>query len=504
MRKYLGTTLRGRLTVLYGALLAFALALYAIISAFYFLHTLIRQMDTELARDSETVEAVLTFQPDGQIALRSHEGEARAFEHDRGYMLEVWSSGGHLLYRSPVLDGQALGPPPTLSQSRERPYSLWLATRREVRVLARPHHMEGQVVRMRLALREGPLWEEFWDMVSVLSIGLPLVVLLISLVGYIVAGRALRPVYEMARRASRIGVERLNERLDILNPEDELGRLGTAFNQTLERLQISFEQLNRFTADASHELRTPLTAIRSVGEVALQTSGDSAYYRDRIGSMLEEADRLTRLVESLLTMSRADAGRIPLQPSEFNLVELAREAATLLDVLAEEKNQVISVEGDAAVEVHADRLILRQALINLIDNAVKYSPRGGSIRVRVAELPGHALLEVQDNGPGIPEQHARKVFQRFYRVDRARSRADGGAGLGLSIVEWAVEAHGGVVQLRQDSGSGCTFSIRLPLGAHRGPASGNGITQKQDRAGTDARTRSSSSTDLGEDQLHDV
>ena len=473
MRKYRGTTLRTRLTVLYGALLAFALALYAIVSAFYFLHTLIRQMDTELGRDIETVEAVLNFQPDGQVTLRSHEGEAHAREHDRGYMLEVWSSAGHLLYRSPVLDGHALGSPPTLSQSRERPYSLWLADRREVRVLTRPHHMEGQVVLMRLALREGPLWEEFWDMVSVLSLGLPLIVLLISLVGYIVAGRALRPVHDMARRASRIGVERLNERLDIQNPEDELGRLGIAFNQTLERLQVSFEQLSRFTADASHELRTPLTAIRSVGEVALQTGGDSAYYRDRIGSMLEEVDRLTRLVESLLTMSRADAGRIPLQLSDFSLIELAREAAALLEVLAEEKNQTIFVEGDGAIEIHADRLILRQAFINLIDNAVKYSPSGGSIRVRVEALSGQALIDVQDSGPGIPEEHAGKVFQRFYRVDRARSRAEGGAGLGLSIVEWAIGVHGGVVQLRQDSGSGCTFSIRLPLRASRQIASVN-------------------------------
>lgn len=463
MRKYLGITLRSRLTVLYGALLAFALAFYAVVSAFFFLHTLIRQMDTELDRNLETVEAVLTFQPDEQIALRSHEGEARAREHDRGYMLEVWSTDSRLLYRSPVLNNHTLGPPPALNQSRQRAYSLWLADRREVRVLTRQHHMQGQIVIMRLGLREGPLWEEFWEMVSVLSIGLPLVVLLISAVGYVVAGRALQPVYDMARRASRISAERLTERLDIQNPKDELGRLGTAFNQTLERLQMSFDQLRRFTADASHELRTPLTAIRSVGEVALQNRGDVDYYRDRIGSMLEEADRLARLTETLLTMSRADAGRIVLQPSEFGLIELAREAAGLLDVLAEEKHLIVLVHGDPAIHIHADRLILRQALINLLDNALKYSPQGGTVQVRIEAAAGEALIEVEDSGPGIPAEHAEKVFQRFYRVDRARSREDGGTGLGLSIVEWAVGAHGGSVQLRRDSGPGCTFSIRLPL-----------------------------------------
>jgi signal transduction histidine kinase len=189
--------------------------------------------------------------------------------------------------------------------------------------------------------------------------------------------------------------------------------------------------------------------------------------------MLEEADRMTRLVDSLLTMSRADAGRIPLQLSDCRLIELAREAAALLEVLAEEKNQTISVQGDAEIQVHADRLILRQALINLIDNAVKYSPKGGHIHVRVEPVSGQALIEVQDSGPGIPPEHADKVFQRFYRVDRARSRSEGGAGLGLSIVKWAVEAHGGSVQLRQDSGSGCLFAIWLPLRPARQLASEN-------------------------------
>jgi heavy metal sensor kinase len=323
--------------------------------------------------------------------------------------------------------------------------------------------MQGRVVVVRLALSEEPLWDEFWDMVSVLGIGLPVIVLLIGFTGYIVAGRAIQPVEAMAQRAGRISAEHLNERLHIENPDDELGRLGTAFNQTLARLETSFEQLRRFTADASHELRTPLTAIRSVGEVALQSPGNVAIYRDAIGSMLEEVDRLTRLVESLLTISRADAGHIHLQKSSIRLLDLAQESAALLDVLAEEKNQAIVVEGDQSVTIQADRLILRQALINLIDNAVKYSPAGGRIRVHVHAADETAILEVLDSGPGIPPEHAKKVFERFYRVDKARSRAEGGAGLGLSIVQWAVSAHGGMVELKQDTAPGCAFVIQLPL-----------------------------------------
>jgi signal transduction histidine kinase len=220
----------------------------------------------------------------------------------------------------------------------------------------RRHGMEGQTVVVRLAISEEPLWNEFWAMVSVLSVGVPITVLVIGVVGYIVAGRALQPVDTMAHRARKISAEHLSERLQIENPDDELGHLGIAFNDTLTRLEGSFEQLRRFTADASHELRTPLTAIRSVGEVALQNPGDAGYYRDIIGSMLEEVNRLTRLVESLLIMSRADAGQIQLQRTPVEVLDLAKESAALLEVLAEEKNQTIAVNGDPVLMVWADRL----------------------------------------------------------------------------------------------------------------------------------------------------
>ena len=466
MKSLLGRTLRGRLTILYGGLLAAALAIYATGSALYFLHDLTKQLDASLDRDIETVEGILTFSSDGALLLASHEGEAGREERERGYLLEVWSQDGQLLYRSAELEGRSLGPPPMLQQGRprEKPHSYRLSNGEQVRLASRLHHMQGRLVVVRLAVNEGPLWEEFWEMVSVLGFGLPVIVLLIGFTGYAVAGRAIQPVEAMAQRASRIGAEHLNERLQIANPDDELGRLGTAFNQTLARLESSFGQLRRFTADASHELRTPLTAIRSVGEVALQAPGDAAYYRDIIGSMLEEVDRLTRLVESLLTISRADAGQIQLQKSSVVLLDLAKESAALLDVLAEEKNQTIAVSGDGSLTIWADRLILRQALINLVDNAVKYSPQRGQVQVNVHADRGEAVIEVRDNGPGIPPEHREKIFQRFYRADKARSRAAGGTGLGLSITQWAVSVHGGKVELSRDSAPGCTFVIRLPQG----------------------------------------
>lgn len=462
-----GMNLRTRLTAIYGALLAAALLVYAICVSVSFFHDLREQLDSSLHRDLETVEGALSMDSSGKLVLDSHEGEAEETDEiDRGYLLEVWSLDGGLLYRSEQLRGQALGPDPstTPGRGREPAKSLRLLSGMPVRTMARAHHLPGgTLVAVRLAVSERPLWREFWEMVTVLGIGLPIVVVLVGITGYVVAAGALKPVDAMAERAAEITADHLNERLVIKNPDDELGKLGTSFNATLARLESSFDQLRRFTADASHELRTPLTAIRSVGEVSLQKQGDSKYYRDIIGSMLEETNRLTKLVDSLLTMSRADAGRVQLHLAKTGLLDLVRESANLLEVLAEEKEQTLSVEGDENLSVMTDRTILRQALVNLIDNAVKYSPQGGKIRVHVHAAGGNAIVEVRDSGPGIPPEHAKKVFERFYRVDRARSRAEGGVGLGLSIVQWAVSVHGGKVELIQDTAPGCAFVVHLPI-----------------------------------------
>ena len=266
----------------------------------------------------------------------------------------------------------------------------------------------------------------------------------------------------MARRAHEINAEHLSARLDVENPADELGRLAAAFNETLARIEHSFEQLRRFTSDASHELRTPLTAIRAVGEVGLREKGTPEHYREVIGSMLEEAARLTRLVESLLTISRADSGQLPLAVSEITVLPFVREITSLLEVLAEEKAQHIVVSGNERALVKADRGVLRQVLINLLDNAVKYSPAGGTISVRVRPAGQTVAVEVEDGGPGIAPEHRVRVFDRFYRIDEARSREAGGAGLGLAIAKWGAEAHSGRIELECPASGGCIFRLTLP------------------------------------------
>jgi heavy metal sensor kinase len=461
----LQANLRTRLTVLYASLLGAALLLYAGGVSIFFLHNLQEQLDLSLHRDVETVEGALSEDGNGGLQISSREGEADEDDLDRGYLLEVWSAAGKLLYRSEQLRGQPLGPVPTgnANSNRQQAHSLRLASGMRLRSISRVHRLaDGNTVIVRLAVSQEHLWHEFWEMVTVLGVGLPVIVILVAFTGYLVAARALKPVDSMAQRAAQITAEQLDERLHIENPNDELGQLGSAFNATLARLERSFDQLRRFTADASHELRTPLTAIQSVGEVSLKMPGDVSYYRDKIGSMLEETNRLTQLVDSLLTMARADSGRVQLHRVEVNLFSLAEETVGLLEVLAEEKQQTILIDGERSISVTADWTILRQALVNLLHNAVKYSPEHGDIRLRVRETEQDAIVEVEDSGPGIAPEHRTRIFERFYRVDKSRTRAAGGAGLGLSIAQWAVSAHGGTIEVQCESWSGSIFRICLP------------------------------------------
>jgi heavy metal sensor kinase len=331
-----------------------------------------------------------------------------------------------------------------------------------VRLVSRVHALDGRSLLIRLAHSEEPLYSRLRELLLASLVVLPAILAIAGFAGYALARRALRPMEEMARRAREISPDNLQARLPNDDRDDELGSLARVFNQTLDRLQQAFEQLRRFTSDASHELRTPLAMIRSVGEVGLQKDGTRTDYRDAIGSMLEEVNRLTSLVDNLLTMSRADSGHIQLRRQEFPLMTLARESAGLLEVLAEEKSLRIEIGGDECARVAADPLVLRQALVNVMHNAIKFSPPAASIQVRVMSAKDSVTVEVEDRGPGIPAEDRHRVFDRFYRVDMARSSAVGGVGLGLSIAKWAVNAHEGTIAVGEKLGPGCLFRITLP------------------------------------------
>jgi signal transduction histidine kinase len=315
---------------------------------------------------------------------------------------------------------------------------------------------------LQVARSEDQMRTDLVSLTMLLLLGFPAGVAASGVGGYFIAKRALRPVERMTQQAQTITAARLSDRLPVENPNDELGRLALVFNETLARLESSFGQMRRFAADVSHALRTPLTAMRTVGEVTLRGRADAEEYGMAIGSMLEEVDRLTLVVERLLAIARAEAGQVTLSREPVDLSELAADVAAELRVLAEEKHQALTVIAHGRPCGNADRLVLRQSVVNLVDNAIKYTPEGGHVRLELFDDPGAAILEVSDTGPGIPTQMQVRIFDRFVRGGSAqRVRDVDGTGLGLSIAKWAVEANGGNLQMRSTP-KGTTFQITLP------------------------------------------
>ena len=424
-----------------------------------------RQLGHYAVQDIETVEGLMSLTPEGALKVNedyhNHPESKEVLER----FLEVRSPDGRLLFRNERLGNQTLGGHPAANEGvagySERSFRLQDGT--QVLMVSRRHSIGGETIVIRLAYSTEGIRHSVNELIAAGFAMLPVMLAISGIVGYRMSRRVLNPVQQITRQAERITSKRLHERLPLDGSGDELDHLAEVFNGTLARLDQSFRQLQQFTSDASHELRTPLASIRSIGEVGLQKNGNAADYREIVGSMLEEAAQLTSLVDQLLMISRADAGAVTLSRSVFSLQELAREAAALLEPLVEENCQELLMEGAEPVYVEADRAVIRQAIINLLHNAIKYSPAGSKIRVRVEETPrGSVTFEVQDSGPGIPPEHADRIFDRFYRLDNARSRAAGGFGLGLAIGQWAVKANGGKLTVASTLGEGSTFTIELP------------------------------------------
>ncbi len=296
-----------------------------------------------------------------------------------------------------------------------------------------------------------------------LTLGLPLAVVIIAAGGYLLVRRALTPVEQITRAAERITQFNLSERLPVSSTGDELERLSVSLNRMITRLDDAFQNSKRFVADASHELRTPLTILRGELENIAEDPRFDAELRDRAGSMLEKAVHLGRIVEQLFTLSRLDAGEAQTEWTRFDLSELAKTTADQMSLLAEDKKISIACDAHRPILVEGDRARLKQVVVNLLDNAIKYTPAKGTIQLRVLAVNGHAILEVADSGVGIPSDALPHVFERFYRVDQTRADGSESAGLGLSIVKSICTAHGAEVEAQSTVGRGSCFRVKLPL-----------------------------------------
>lgn len=386
----------------------------------------------------------------------------------RNFMLQVMDSNGVIVYRSDNLRNDSLRLEPAFILSVQDSIAKFTTL-----TMTMPGKSEGEEIRVAAARSRSALilvaypigevqalLKQFFSFLVILAPG---VLLLSTIGGWFLARASLHPVDEITRTAKDITASNLSRRLPESKTNDEIGRLSETLNDMISRLESSFEKIRQFTADASHELRTPLTILTGELELALRTRKTSQEYQDVLSSALQEVLRLSHVVESLLLLSRTDTGQVQLHMEATNLTETLADLADAATILGTQKSIYITFRHSEDLYVMADHAKIYQMFLNLVDNAVKYTPEGGMISITIHRDGRFAEVRVRDTGIGINPEHRKKIFDRFYRVDKARSREMGGAGLGLSIVQWIVEIHGGTIAVESEPGQGSTFVVRLPL-----------------------------------------
>lgn len=448
-------SLRLRLSVLHMLAMLVVLVVYVGCLLLVLNRSNSRGLDERLRSDFRWATEMATQGPDGSLTWFE-----TSTEDEELPWLQVWTPKGDLLFKTAAVDRLPI--PQSRDLAVRADNSIAVVPRGvPVRVLSGASSVAGRPVVIQVARSEALIRQSLSEMALILLVGLPLAVAVAGAGGYSLARRALAPVGNLADRTRAITAERLGDRLTADNEHDELGRLTAVINAMLERLETSFAQMRRFTSDVSHQVRTPLTAMRSEAEVALLRDHDAAEYRGVILSMLEEVDRLGNLVDQLLSLSRAESGQAALCLEDVDLAQLAGQVTSHLSVLAEEKGQTLTVQPEAAPHCQGDRGVLRQALINLVDNAIKYTPHGGSITMKVFVSGKDAVIDVIDTGRGVPAEATERVFERFYRHVGANNTPDG-LGLGLAIAKWAAEVNGGRLTVQRNPVSGSTFRLALP------------------------------------------
>jgi heavy metal sensor kinase len=414
----------------------------------------------------DRVEGVRHFMGEQIGALSVEEIRDEFKEHSvlgpGGDLFQVCDAEGVWLYRSVPLESGGVPVPLPQSLSPEGVSEDRTVGGAELRFLSRRVDVLGKPYTIQVAVPMHELKEGLTGYAWALVILIPAVLLIATAGGWWMSRRALHPVDQIIDAARLIGEQSLAQRLPVPETRDELQRLSETLNLMLGRIESAFRRVTEFTADASHELRTPVALMRTTAEVALRKPRTNEDYRQALEDVHAESVRTTELIEDLLTLARADAGKAALERREIDLVPIVREASQQGEKLAHAKSLGFRADlPDTPVHTLGDGSALRRLLLIVIDNAVKYTQEG-EVTVRLSAANGHAQVEVSDTGLGISESDLHRVFERFYRADKSRNRDSGGAGLGLSIAKWIADVHQGAIEARSEPNGGSTFVITLP------------------------------------------
>jgi two-component system, OmpR family, heavy metal sensor histidine kinase CusS len=462
-----GMSIRLRLTLWYGLVLAIVLVVFGGAVYVAMRHELLARTDValggELDEISEDVQAAKDW-------TKLSDQLKRRFARHETYEFQVSGVSGEPFFQSDRLKPQRFAVPPVPSSLKHLDFeSVALgATNVSLDSLGHLRLMSGLVsgpdgpVVVQSATSLASIDLELAELLTVLLISGPLALVCALGGGYMLARKALAPVDRMVHTADQITATRLDRRIDVTKTDDELGRLARTLNGMIARLERSFEEVRRFTADAAHELRTPIAVLRNEAEVALRKPREPEQYRRVLEDQLEELERLSRLAERLLFLCREDAGLVPMSRESVRLDEVVEDIAEHMRVVAEEKGVRLKTDGGVPCHINGDEDQLHRLLFNLLDNAIKFTPATGTVTVETARVDAKVRVVVTDSGIGIPPEHVPHVFKRFYRVDAARGGEVSGAGLGLAIARSIAEAHGGSIEIESTVGKGTLAILTLP------------------------------------------
>jgi heavy metal sensor kinase len=458
--------IRWRLTLWYSGILALMLVVFGSGLYVYFRNSLQASIDTKIRSIGDVLSSSMTESQNPTVFLNFERYLENVLgKRPKGKFIQIMDRSGRIGAKMSDIEAETL---PVSFATVERAlagevvYETVEKSRPRLRLVTIPIVEKSKTTSI---VQVGTSLEEFDETMNrlliILIIGIPTAISLTVVIGYFMAKKALKPVDKIRKTAVKITSRSLGERIDIGPRKDELTRLAETFNEMISRLQNAFQRVNQFSSDVSHELKTPLTILKGETEVTLRKEREKDDYRRLLESHLEEIDRMTRIIEDLLLLSKADAREVQLNMEEIDLKDLVVDVCMDMKFFADKKGVDLTVSEAEDVRLKGDELKLRRMLLNVIENGIKYTPRGGRVAVTSFLNNGYAQIDVKDNGIGIAQDDLKYVFDRFYRGDKSRRR-ESGSGLGLSISKWIAEAHKGVIEVESAPATGSLFSIRLP------------------------------------------